>query len=606
MRRILFLLTVFLQASVALATPRQQHPEIPKLEISWHVYENHYLGKDQTLAGISILNQGQALPGTGWRIYFNFGKKMEALPPDINFNITHVNGGLYYLSPAKAFKGLGQNAKIEQRYVSNSWVINYTDAPNGFYLVWDDAPEKGFPLGEPRIVAPTDEQKMKRFAGDKERSAAQLFDLNNRGKDQKQSEQAKIFPNPLSYRETPGYFTINQSVKISADPAFSKEAQLLAEDLEVMLGKKPVITSANETLPIRLKNDNTVKKDSYTLSITSAGILISASAPREIHYGIQSLKTLLTPNAFAPMNKGKSIKVKCVEVMDQPLFGFRGVMVDVARNFQPKAEILKLLNLLSLYKLNTLHLHLNDDEGWRLQIKALPELTEVGSKRGHSMNEEERLMPSYGSGPTEGVTSGSGFYSREDFIDILKYAHDRHITVIPEIETPGHARAAIVSMQARYLKYQKLGDTLMAKRYLLRDVKDTSVYRSVQKWNDNVMDVSLPSVYNFLETVTDEVIEMYKIAGVPISTIHYGGDEVPAGVWTGSPSVNAFKTQHPEVKLPADLWNYFFGRIAAMLDKRGLYLSGWEETALHKPDLQATKKWQPNPVFIDRNFHVNV
>src|SRR5690606_15553247 len=127
-------------------------------------------------------------------------------------------------------------------------------------------------------------------------------------------------------------------------------------------------------------------------------------------------------------------------------------------------------------------------------------------------------------------------YTEADFIEILQYATARHIRVIPEIETPGHARAAIKAMEARYHRLMKEGKEDEAKKYLLRDFDDQSVYRSVQKWNDNVMDVSMPTVYDFLEVVVDDVIALYQQAGASLETIHFGGDEVPQGVWEKSPA----------------------------------------------------------------------
>ena len=133
-------------------------------------------------------------------------------------------------------------------------------------------------------------------------------------------------------------------------------------------------------------------------------------------------------------------------------FRYRGVHLDVARNFQSKATVKKLLDLMAFYKLNRLHWHLTDDEGWRIEIRALPELTDVGARRGHTLDEANHLVPSHGSGPfaDDATSPGNGFYSQDDFVEILQYAHARHITVIPELDFPGHARAAIKAMEARH------------------------------------------------------------------------------------------------------------------------------------------------------------
>ena len=147
--------------------------------------------------------------------------------------------------------------------------------------------------------------------------------------------------------------------------------------------------------------------------------------------------------------RGKSIALPAVHIVDAPRFHYRGQHLDVARNFQSKESVEKLIDLMAFYKLNYLHLHLTDDEGWRIEIKQLPELTAVGGRRGHTLDEANWLQPSQGSGPDPKAAPGSGFYTQRDFIEILRYARERHIKVIPEIDLPGHARAAIKSMQSR-------------------------------------------------------------------------------------------------------------------------------------------------------------
>jgi hexosaminidase len=261
---------------------------------------------------------------------------------------------------------------------------------------------------------------------------------------------------------------------------------------------------------------------------------------------------------------------------------------------------------MALYKMNVLHFHLNDDEGWRLEIPALPELTQVGGRRGHGGTGEAQLPPSYGSGPEARSGPGTGFYSKTDFVDILRYARDRHIRVIPEVETPGHARAAIKAMDARYEQLLQAGKKEEASRYLLRDLDDASVYRSVQKWDDNVMNVALPSTYAFIETVVDEIRAMYREAGAPLHTIHLGGDEVPAGVWQKSPAVAALMKKDRGVKTVDDLWFYYYGKVNKILKARSLYLSGWEEAALRKTRVAGKTRHVPNPDFVNENFHAYV
>ncbi|MDQ4138938.1 MAG: family 20 glycosylhydrolase, partial [Bacteroidota bacterium] len=338
--------------------------------------------------------------------------------------------------------------------------------------------------------------------------------------------------------------------------------------------------------------------------VTAQEITINASTPAGMFYGMQSLKTLLPANAWEL--KPKSVTVPGVEVSDYPRFDHRAVMLDVARNFQTKKQVLKLLDLMALYKLNVLHFHFNDDEGWRVEIVPLPELTEIGGKRAHTLDSRNNLPPSYGSGPVGNNPPGSGYYTRADFIQILKYARDRNIKVIPEIETPGHARAAIKAMDVRYTRLMAAGKKEDAERYLLRDLNDKSEYRSVQNWNDNVINVAMPSVYNFLEKVVDEVRDMYQEAGAPLQTIHFGGDEVPAGVWVKSPVVQKLLQEDERFTSVDDMWYYYFRKVNEILKIRNLYLSGWEEVAMRKTEIEGQKHYIPNPEFVNENIHVDV
>jgi hexosaminidase len=226
---------------------------------------------------------------------------------------------------------------------------------------------------------------------------------------------------------------------------------------------------------------------------------------------------------------------------------------------------------------NRLHLHLTDDEGWRLQIDALPELTEIGSKRGAAC--DHALPPSFGSGADVDTSSGTGYYDADEFIGIVRYAHARHIEVIPEFNMPGHARAAVLAMRARHDRLRAQGDIDEAERYLLSDPYDASVYESVQLWRDNVICIAMPSVDRFIDTVVAHVAALYREAGVPLKTIHTGGDEVPLGAWEGSPRCQALMRERGWTHI-GQLQADFVDRCRAILARHGLAFAGWEETAL--------------------------
>src|SRR5207245_2355393 len=171
------------------------------------------------------------------------------------------------------------------------------------------------------------------------------------------------------------------------------------------------------------------------------GIRIVGVSAAGVFYGLQSLRNLLpapTPRA--------GLTLSAIRVVDAPRFGYRGFMLDVARNFHPKPLVLRTLDLLARYKLNVFHMHLTDDEGWRIEIPSLPELTAVGARRGHPPDSDRHLPPAFGSGPLVDRPWGSGFYSRADYVEIVRYAAARHIDVISEIEMPGHARAAVTAL----------------------------------------------------------------------------------------------------------------------------------------------------------------
>lgn len=600
-----FLYTILFSLFGTIAFAQIQKAQDLDLAITWQPLENNYLKDEQGLSVLVIKNVGKTtLPKEGWKLYFNFIRVISPKTTGQAFDVAHLNGDLSCFTPGKNFKGLKPGESLKYEMLANAWMVNTSDSPQGFYLVWDSTNEI-VPFKPVGFIAPPDQKKFYRVGGDKETTPEMIFQANQSIAEVSENKLAKVFPTPISYQENAKSFALSANLTIGYEAGFENEASLLATDLAKLFGKKIGTSKLSNAKPtISLLKDGSAH-EAYSLSVNENGIVIKAGSNAGIFYGIQSLKTLIDPAAFAS-NKNKTIVLTGVEVTDSPRFGYRGFMLDVARNFQPKAQILKLLDVFALYKINTLHFHLNDDEGWRLEIPALPELTLVGAKRAHLDAKGSHLQPAYGSGPYADQLPGSGYYSKEDFKEILRYATARHIRVIPEIETPGHARAAIKAMDKRYQDLLKKGNKTAAEQYLLHHPEDQSVYRSVQKWNDNVMDVAMPSVYRFLETVTDEIITMYREANAPLETIHFGGDEVPKGVWEKSPAFSALKQQDKSIQTTTDLWDYYFGKVNTMLKKKGLYLSGWEEVGLKKAAENGKSKWLVNDQFSNQNVHVNV
>ena len=540
---------------------------------------------------LTITNTGnEPFPATGWKLFFN-----GFTPGSTDAGVLkggRINGDLQYIEPGAKFKAIapGDSETVDLTYRR---VRNKTDFPLGFYLVFDKDPGQAFP-----VDLTVDKRDV--FAKSDQQLAERIYEQNEAIQTLPADKLTKVFPTPTSYREMGTPFSLTKQTVIVADAEFAPEAAVLASRLAPVLGSKPAIKTQATGSAVSLRKKAGLAPEAYEMQITANGVTLSATTRAGMFYAVQSLQTLLPPGASG------SVSLPGLVVSDSPRFPYRALMMDVARNFQPKAEVLKVLDVMALYKLNTLHLHFSDDEGWRVEMPSLPELTTVGGTRSYSAEQKQSIIPAYGSGSSTANASGTGFYSKADFVQILKYASDRHITVIPEIESPGHARAALRAMDARYERLMQAGKKADAERYLLRDLTDKSTYRSVQGFSDNVIDVSLPSVYNFMERVVDDLRAMYKEADAPLKTIHFGGDEVPAGVWQKSPSVQQLIAQNTAVKSTNDLWPYYFGKLNQIVKSRGLSVSGWEEAGLKKVSVNGKSRWVPNPDFANQNFRVNV
>ena len=311
----------------------------------------------------------------------------------------------------------------------------------------------------------------------------------------------------------------------------------------------------------------------YRLTI-DGDVAIEAADEQGVFYAGVTLENLRRNAGGEPVASGV--------VTDWPDLPYRGMMLDVSRDFTTKENLLKLIDILAHYKTSHLHLHLGDDEGWRVEIDALPELTSYGAFRGipglredGSMDEKDALMPSYCVTPdrNDKETAGNGYYTHADFVEILRYAWERQIRVVPEFDTPGHSRAAVKAMEYRA---RTTGDTSC----LLSEAADTSKYMSVQDYNDNAINVALPSTYKFIETVFDGIIALYAEAGVPLEAIHVGGDEVPGGAWVGSPACQALMKEAGKTDI-GWLKDYFIGRVLDIAEARGVKIAGWQEVAQH-------------------------
>ena len=272
-------------------------------------------------------------------------------------------------------------------------------------------------------------------------------------------------------------------------------------------------------------------------------------------------------------------------IEDWPDFAYRGFMLDISRNFTTKENILKFIDLLAHYKASVFHLHFGDDEGWRLEVPQFPELTSFGAY--HAMpvrmadgtyEEVDCLMPSYNGSidPKDMTSTANGYLTTEDYVEIVKYAWERRIKVIPEFDTPGHSRAAIKAMEA-YAK--RTGDDTV----ILHDPQDASEYVSVQYYRDNAINVAMPSTYKFIDVVFDHIIACHQAAGAPLEAIHVGGDEVPHGAWVGSEPCQKVMAERgwDNVEL---LKSYYIEHVLDLAEAKGVKIAGWQELVMDLED----------------------
>lgn len=310
---------------------------------------------------------------------------------------------------------------------------------------------------------------------------------------------------------------------------------------------------------IRLRLDGALAgrlgPEGYALTVDGRGAQLSGASPAGLFWAAQTLRQLLGPDAYrrAPAGGGKRAwSLPRGTLQDAPRFGWRGLLLDVARHFTPKDGVLRYIDLLAAHKLNVLHLHLTDDQGWRIEIRRHPRLTEVGawrprSRRGHRAS------------PLWDETPHGGFYTHDDVREIVAYAAERHVRVVPEIDVPGHSQAAIAA-------YPELGNT---------DVVDTAALGVWDDWgiSENVLAPS-EAVLRFYEGVFEEVLELFPADVSPF--VHVGGDECPKVQWRASPAAQQ-RIRELGVDGEDGLQSWFVRHFDGWLAARGRRLIGWDE-----------------------------
>lgn len=387
-----------------------------------------------------------------------------------------------------------------------------------------------------------------------------------------------VFPAPKSIKLTGGNAELPAAVCVEAQDASLDKARRYAVRKLVDNGIKRDDKAA---FKINLKLDPTVSQESeyYELVVGIDSVTITAVS---VDGALNGVKTLI-----AAIELGGTT-IPTVEISDYPDLSYRGMMLDVARNYTKLSDVKWLVDILASYKINRFHFHLFEDEAWRLEIPGLPELTEIGSRKGCDLEERESLLQTYaGSGnPDDPSTSANGYITRQQFVEFLQYADALGVEVIPEIDTPGHSRAAIIAMRNRYNRLIDI-DPQEAERYKMWDDDDTSSYYSAQGYGDNVLNVAMEGTYNFVEKIFDEIKAMYDDAGVLLRIFHFGGDEVAHGAWEGSPLVRQFMADHGMTTVQ-EAAEYYVDRISEYISSKGVLCGGWQEAALgHSAEFNA-------------------
>ncbi|MEY0302562.1 beta-N-acetylhexosaminidase [Providencia manganoxydans] len=473
---------------------------------------------------ITLTNGSDAIESDDWALYFHSIRQILK-QDNPQFKITHVTGDLHKITPTSQFKGIKAHEKVVLPITGEYWQVNYSDFMPRWYATSGDALPRNLKSTDTQdptqFVVPFELKNWKRVGADNNilMTAENRYQKNTAlNALSEQQMRGQILPTPLDITLQQGDVDLSKGINLHLEGLTKEELAVINEHLQQVKLKQNNhgFLVEGKIIPNQFAIDNQIS-GAYELVITPQKALIVGYDRVGLFYGMESL--------LSAVSESEKPTIATMTVKDKPRMEYRGVFLDVGRNFHSKQVVMRLIDQMSRYKLNKFHFHLTDDEGWRIEIPGLPELTEVGSQRCHDLDEQTCLLPQLGSG-AENNNMGSGYFTRDDYIDILRYAKARHIEVIPEIDMPAHARAAVVSMEARYNKLKAAGDEKGAEQYRLVDPSDTSVTTSVQFYDKrSYLNPCLESSKNFVNKVVSEVMQMHEEAGAPLKTWHFGGDE---------------------------------------------------------------------------------
>jgi hexosaminidase len=380
-------------------------------------------------------------------------------------------------------------------------------------------------------------------------------------------QKINIIPQPAEVRLGTGEFVVTPSTSIvvlGSDPEVKRVASMLNMELKRAAGFELKIGNApsKNAIHFKLMADPSLGKEGYRLKVGYEDVEVSANQPAGLFYGLQSLLQLLPPQ-IESKTLVTNIKwnIPVVEIKDIPRFGWRGQMLDVSRHFFTKSEVMEMIDDMAKYKYNLMHFHLTDDQGWRIEIKSYPKLTTVGA---WNVKKEGQFHAFSKPGPNEPRDYG-GFYTQEDIKELVKYAKDRYVDILPEIDVPGHSMAAVAS-------YPDLSCT--PGTYVVNSGDGFMDWHAGGKFTariDNTLCPANEKVYTFLDKVFEEVAALF-----PFEYIHMGGDECAKNFWEKSQQIKELMARE-KLKDMHEVQSYFVGRVSKIVGSKGKKMIGWDE-----------------------------
>ncbi|WOD42688.1 beta-N-acetylhexosaminidase [Hwangdonia lutea] len=395
------------------------------------------------------------------------------------------------------------------------------------------------------------------------------FSCSNKYKDVANTEaDYQVIPKPQTLNMQTGKFLVDANTKIVGTEALKNEGEFLAGLLSAATGATVGFSTEGQG-NITLKLDDTIEnEEGYTLNVTFDNIEIAGKNTKGVFYGIQTLRQLMPAGIELADGSIKELTIPAVSISDNPRYQYRGMHLDVARHFYPVDFIKKYIDLIAMHKMNTFHWHLTEDQGWRIEIKKYPKLTEIGAWRNGT-------IVGHHPGTDNDQKKYGGFYTQEDVKDIVAYATKKHVTVIPEIELPGHSSAAIAAYP--YLSCFPDEPTVVTNDMGSekgKEIQASGTPKIVQEtWGvfPDVYCAGKEETFAFLQDVLDEVIPLF-----PSTYIHIGGDECPKANWERCPSCQK-RIKKEGLKDEHELQSYFITRIEKYLNSKGKKIIGWDE-----------------------------